>query len=67
MPMGQIPILEVDGKVVHQSLAITRYLGRELGLAGANSWDDLEIDVAVDTVNDFRASKFVTKKCLKFD
>lgn len=55
--MAQIPILEVDGKVVHQSLAITRYLAREVGLAGANSWEDLEIDLAVDTVNDFRASK----------
>lgn len=59
--MGQIPILEVDGKVVHQSLAITRYLAREVGLAGANSWEDLEIDLAVDTVNDFRASRTRTE------
>lgn len=57
MPLGQMPILEVDGKRVHQSLAITRYLGKEVGLGGANSWEDLEIDIAVDTVNDFRASK----------
>lgn len=63
--MAQIPILEVDGKVVHQSLAITRYLAREVGLAGANSWENLEIDLAVDTVNDFRASKFIITRTKK--
>lgn len=56
--MGQMPVLEVDGKRAHQSLAITRYLAKQVGLNGADAWEDLEIDVAVDTINDFRASKF---------
>lgn len=57
MPMGQMPILEVDGKRAHQSLAITRYLAKQVGLVGADAWEDLEIDTAVDTINDMRLSE----------
>lgn len=58
MPMGQMPILEVDGKRAHQSLAITRYLAKQVGLNGADAWEDLEIDTVVDTINDLRLSEF---------
>lgn len=58
MPMGQMPVLEVDGKRAHQSLAITRFLAKQVGLNGANDWEDLEIDTAVDTINDLRLSEF---------
>lgn len=58
MPLGQMPVLEVDGKRAHQSLAITRYLAKLVGLNGADAWEDLEIDTAVDTINDFRLSEF---------
>lgn len=54
MPMGQMPIMEVDGRRVHQSLAMARYLAKQVGLNGKNDWEDLEIDIAVDTINDFR-------------
>lgn len=57
MPMGQMPVLEVDGKRAHQSLAITRYLAKQVGLNGADAWEDLEIDTVVDTINDLRLSK----------
>lgn len=57
MPFGQMPILEVDGQRVHQSLAIVRYLGRRVGLAGSNDWESLLIDVVGDTCNDFRMSE----------
>ncbi|KAF6208357.1 hypothetical protein GE061_016811 [Apolygus lucorum] len=53
-PFGKAPFLEIDGKMVHQSTAITRYLGKEAGLAGSNNWEDLQIDIAVDTLHDFR-------------
>lgn len=56
--MGQMPVLEVDGKRAHQSLAISRYLAKQVGLVGADHWEDLQIDTVVDTVNDFRLSKF---------
>ncbi|KAK4872787.1 hypothetical protein RN001_014816 [Aquatica leii] len=55
MPFGQVPVLEVDGKKAHQSLAICRYLAKKVKLTGANEWEDLEIDSIVDTLNDFRA------------
>nr|P46428.4 RecName: Full=Glutathione S-transferase; AltName: Full=GST class-sigma [Anopheles gambiae] len=54
MPMGQMPVLEVDGKKVHQSVAMSRYLANQVGLAGADDWENLMIDTVVDTVNDFR-------------
>ena len=60
MPMGQMPVLEVDGKRVHQSLAMARYLAKQVGLVGNDAWEDLQIDIIVDTVNDFRLSKFNT-------
>lgn len=57
MPMGQMPVLSVDGKKVHQSVAMSRYLAKQVGLAGADDWENLMIDTVVDTINDFRLSK----------
>jgi len=54
MPMGQMPVLEVDGKRVHQSISMARFLAKTVGLGGANHWEDLQIDIVVDTINDFR-------------
>nr|AEB91973.1 glutathione S-transferase sigma 1 [Locusta migratoria] len=54
MPFGQVPVLEIDGKKTWQSLAICRYLGKLVGLAGANDWEDLQIDMAIETVTDLR-------------
>nr|AVT42191.1 glutathione S-transferase s1 [Lissorhoptrus oryzophilus] len=54
MPMGQMPVLEHNGKVAHQSMAICRYLAKQVKLTGKDDWEDLEIDAMADTVNDFR-------------
>ncbi|KAE8573026.1 glutathione S-transferase isoform X2 [Halyomorpha halys] len=54
MPFGKVPVLEIDGKKVHQSTAICRYLGKQAKLAGKNDWEALQIDVAVDTLHDMR-------------
>lgn len=61
-PFGQVPILEHNGKIVFQSQAICRYLGRELKLAGNNNWESMEVDMIVDTLTDLRMSKFVLFK-----
>jgi glutathione S-transferase len=56
--MGQMPVLEVDGKRTHQSLPIARYVAKQVGLAGADAWEDFQIDIAADTIKDFLLSKF---------
>lgn len=58
MPFGQVPVLEMDGKMVHQSVAISRYLAKLVNLTGSNDLEDLEIDAIVDTVTDFRSSEY---------
>ncbi|KAL0132502.1 hypothetical protein PUN28_000327 [Cardiocondyla obscurior] len=52
MPFGKVPVLEVDGKRINQSKAICRYLAKQCGLAGKNNLESLEIDSAVDTMQD---------------
>ena len=52
MPFGQVPILEVDGKVLSQSITIARYLARQHGLAGKNDWEQAQADMYVDCYAD---------------
>lgn len=52
MPMGQMPVLEVDGKQLCQSTAIARYVARENGLAGKNNWEMCEADMLVEGIFD---------------
>jgi len=54
-PFGQVPILEHNGKTSHQSLAIARYLAKQVKLVGKDDLEDLDIDATVDSINDFRA------------
>lgn len=54
MPFGQVPVLEIDGKKVNQSTAISRHLAKQFGLAGKDEWEALQIDIAVDTIHDLR-------------
>jgi len=58
IPYGKVPILEIDGKVLNQSLAICRYLAKKANLAGSDDWESLLIDIAVDNFNDFAQSKY---------
>ncbi|XP_074849698.1 hematopoietic prostaglandin D synthase [Carettochelys insculpta] len=53
IPFGKLPILEVDGVILHQSLAIARYLAKEIGLAGQTPLDQALVDAIVDTIDDF--------------
>jgi len=58
MPFGKVPVLIIDGKQIHQSIAICRYLAKQCGLAGKNDWESLEIDATVDTIHDLRAGEY---------
>ncbi|CAF1406256.1 unnamed protein product [Adineta steineri] len=52
MPLGQMPVLEVDGVKLPQSSAIARYLAKEFHLAGKDNFDQAKVDAVVDTVAD---------------
>lgn len=58
MPFGQMPVLDVDGKIFPQSTAISRYLAKQVGLIGKDDLENLAIDIAVDTFHDFRMSEY---------
>ena len=56
LPFGQLPVLEVDGAIISQSMAIARYLANEFGLAGDSNMVKAQIDEVVDVVNDIQAA-----------
>lgn len=58
-PMGQLPVLEIDGIQIGQSFAILRYLAKLVGLAGKDQWEDLLIDIVADNIKDLRLSKLL--------
>ncbi|XP_030046562.1 hematopoietic prostaglandin D synthase isoform X2 [Microcaecilia unicolor] len=53
IPFGKLPFLEVDGIILHQSLAIGRYLAKETGLAGKTHLEQAQVDGIVDSIDDF--------------
>ncbi|EFO91451.1 CRE-GST-9 protein [Caenorhabditis remanei] len=53
-PFGQLPILEVDGKQLAQSVTIVRFLSKQFGISGRNSWEEAQIDSLSDQFKDYR-------------
>ncbi|KHJ90471.1 glutathione S-transferase protein [Oesophagostomum dentatum] len=53
MPFGQLPVLEIDGKQLAQSIAISRFLARKFGFAGSNPFEEAVVDSVVDQFRDF--------------
>ncbi|XP_055341437.1 glutathione S-transferase 1-like [Paramacrobiotus metropolitanus] len=49
-PFGTLPFLEVDGKILGESLTIQRFLARRFGLVGSNEWEHARVDELVDYV-----------------
>ncbi|KAK0422473.1 hypothetical protein QR680_007593 [Steinernema hermaphroditum] len=52
MPLYQVPVLEVDGVKIGQTLAISRFLGRQFGMAGKNDLEAAKIDMLGDLIQD---------------
>merc|ERR1711970_1265560 len=52
LPLGQLPVLTVEGKTIGQSITIARYLAKRFGLAGKTDLDAAEADQAVDALTD---------------
>lgn len=55
--MGQMPVLELDGKLYHQSKAISRFIAKKGNLYGSNELEAMEIDATVDSIDDIRQGK----------
>ncbi|XP_018336155.1 glutathione S-transferase [Agrilus planipennis] len=53
-PFGRLPVLEIDGKPVAETLAIARYLAKVYGLNGKNDWEDLKCDELVGALDDLK-------------
>ncbi|XP_021360789.1 hematopoietic prostaglandin D synthase-like, partial [Mizuhopecten yessoensis] len=53
LPLGQIPILEVDGTIIAQSGAMARHVAREHDLYGKGNMEMTMVDVVLETLNDF--------------
>merc|ERR1712038_254570 len=51
-PYGSLPLLEWNGTNVAQSMAIARFIAREVGLAGRNNLEAAQIDEIIDAIND---------------
>lgn len=53
-PLKTVPVLEVDGRQITQSMAITRYLAKEFGLFGSNNMEALLIDELMEIFAEIR-------------
>lgn len=57
-PFGQLPTLEINGKVYSQTLPICRYLAKQFNLLGKTDLDTLQIDAIASALYDFRRRKY---------
>uniref|UniRef100_A0A6U2GVG4 Glutathione transferase n=1 Tax=Chlamydomonas euryale TaxID=1486919 RepID=A0A6U2GVG4_9CHLO len=49
---GQVPVLEVDGKMLSQSGAMERYIAKKVGVYPADDWEAAKVEEAVGLVQD---------------
>ncbi|XP_032666448.1 glutathione S-transferase-like [Odontomachus brunneus] len=54
MPLGHVPVLEINGKKYSQSKAIGRYVAKQCNLYGSDDIENLEIDAIIDSIDDLR-------------
>lgn len=58
-PLGNLPTMTVDGKVVVQNEALLRFVGKLSGLYPADAWDALMVDQVSETVLEWTQTLFV--------
>lgn len=51
-PFGEVPLLEVDGLVLTQSIGIARYLAKTFGLTGKTALEDAQADEFIGAFED---------------
>uniref|UniRef100_A0A914WSG2 glutathione transferase n=1 Tax=Plectus sambesii TaxID=2011161 RepID=A0A914WSG2_9BILA len=53
-PYGTLPLLEVDGRVIAQSIAISNYLSKKFDMNGENEWEAVKAEELVQAMHDVR-------------
>ena len=49
-PLGQLPVLEIDGHKICQSRTIARFAAKSANLLGQNDWDEIRADMMVESL-----------------
>ncbi|CAF1344200.1 unnamed protein product [Rotaria sordida] len=52
MPLGEIPVLEFNGKKLPQSLAIANFLAKQFQLTGRDNFEQAKVEAVVETIKD---------------
>ncbi|VDK82284.1 unnamed protein product [Onchocerca ochengi] len=63
MPFKQLPVMEVDGKMLSQSVAITLYLAKKFDLVGENDWEFAKVIELLGVGEDLIAHSVPWFKC----
>lgn len=59
-PLGSVPVADIDGQKVVQTMALLRYFGKQSGLYPADAWKSLMVDQVIETVVDLQESIFAS-------
>jgi len=51
-PLGQLPVLEIDGHKICQSRTIARFAAKSAGLLGKGYWEEMKADMMVESLID---------------
>ena len=60
-PAGQLPVMEIDGIQIIQSLSIARFLANKFNLAGATVIEKAQADMVVECTKDFYDCKLANQ------
>ena len=52
MPSGQLPVLEIDGVKIGESITIARLLANKFNLAGTTTIEKAQADMILDCIQD---------------
>ncbi|CAF3876566.1 unnamed protein product [Rotaria sp. Silwood1] len=52
MPLGEVPVLEFNGKKLPQSFAIASFLAKQFQLAGRDNFEQAQVNAVVETIRD---------------
>eukprot|EP00088_Acartia_fossae_P027588 TRINITY_DN2832_c0_g1_i1.p1 TRINITY_DN2832_c0_g1~~TRINITY_DN2832_c0_g1_i1.p1 ORF type:complete len:213 (-),score=66.08 TRINITY_DN2832_c0_g1_i1:194-805(-) len=65
LPYGQLPMLEVDGHTICQSITMARFLANKYGLAGNTAMEKAYADEAVDALGDIGVAMMPMYRALR--